>query len=76
MHQTRHATSDFASSATHRVKRDQMTIAKMLAKNTVGHEDGHQVVRISLPKAVAKDTPKTKTVRKRTPKTKTAEKTA
>ena len=64
-----------STSATHRVKRDQMSIAGMLAKDTVGHESGHQVVRISLPKATPKATPKIKTV-KRTPKTKTVEKTA
>ena len=63
-----------STSATHRVKRDQLTVAGMLAKDTVGHESGHQVVRISLPTKTKTKT-KTKTV-KRTPKTKTVEKTA
>lgn len=42
-----------STSATHRVKRDQLSVAGMLVKATVGHDSGHQVTQISLPKAKA-----------------------
>ena len=64
-----------STSASHRVKKDQMVKAGLLIQEVLGRKDGHQVVRISLPNK-AKDAPKIKTVRKRTPKTKTVEKTA
>lgn len=46
-----------STSATHRVKRDQLAVAGLLTKVTVGHEGGKQVTRISLPtKAPSKPT--------------------